>query len=277
MTRSSISGSRLRTAAEAADARPSQPYGQVLLEAADAVEHVVHPAAGQLLHHRLEGLALAEGVEDRRDRAELERVGAEEHQVVQHPVELGQQGAQPDRADRDLHAQHPLDREDDAELVAERGQPVVPVRQHDDLPVVADLEQLLRAAVHVADDRLAVDDPLAVQGQPQPEHAVGGRVLRADVEHHVGGRQLRAAAGPAPLVRRVESRRSRADSDHSFSTHDPSGRGWCSLALLTPRHAPRRVGGASTMKPASRTLLRLAMHAPGRQQHSTCTTHGTLS
>ena len=75
------------------------------------------------------------------------------------------------------------------ELAGERREPVVPVGEHDDLAVVADLEELLDAAVHVADDRLAVDDPLAVEGQPQPEDAVGGRMLRADVEDHVLGRE----------------------------------------------------------------------------------------
>ena len=74
--------------------------------------------------------------------------------MVDHPVELGQQGAQPDRPRRHLQAEHPLDREHDAELAAERRQPVVPVGQHGDLPVVADLEQLLGAAVQEADPRL---------------------------------------------------------------------------------------------------------------------------
>ncbi|GAA3051911.1 hypothetical protein GCM10020000_36570 [Streptomyces olivoverticillatus] len=146
--------------------------GQVLLEAADAVEHVVHPAAGDLLHHRLELLALAEGVEDGGDAAELQRVGAEEHQMVEHPVQLGQQGARPHRALGDLHAEHPLDGDDDAQLVGERRQPVVAVGEHDDLAVVARLEQLLRAAVHIADDRLRLPDALAVEDQAQPQHAV---------------------------------------------------------------------------------------------------------
>ena len=92
---------------------------------------------------------------------------------------------------RDLHAEHPLDGHHHAQLVGERRQPVVAVGQHDDLPVVPGLEQLLRAAVHVADDRLGVLDPLAVQHQPQPQHAVRGGVLRADVEHHVGASRLR--------------------------------------------------------------------------------------
>jgi hypothetical protein len=174
----------------------------------------VHPAAGDLLHDGLQLLALAERVEDRGDRAELQRVRAEEHQVVEHPVQLGQQGARPDRALGDLHAEQVLRGEDDAQLVGERGEPVVPVRQHDDLPVVADLEQLLRAAVHVPDDRLAGDDPLAVQGDPQPQHAVRRRVLRADVQHHVGRREVGASA---PLV--PEARGARADSDDLLAGH----------------------------------------------------------
>ena len=114
--------------------------------------------------------------------------------MVEHPVQLGEQGAGPDRADRHLHAEHPLGRQDDAQLVGERREPVVPVGQHDDLPVVAHLEELLGAAVHVADDRLGGQDALAVEGEPQPQHPVRGGVLRADVEHHVLGGRGRARA-----------------------------------------------------------------------------------
>ncbi len=191
--RLSRSGSRRRTSPMAARARPVQPGRHLLLEAADPVEHVVDPPAGGLLHHRLQRLALPEGVEHRRDRADLHRVRAEEHQVVEHPVQLGQRHPQPDRALGDLHAHQPLDGEHHAELVGEGREPVVPVGQHDDLPVVADLEELLGAAVHVADDRLAGDHPLAVEDQLQPQHAVGGGVLRADVQHHVGA-ELRVVA-----------------------------------------------------------------------------------
>ena len=181
----------------------SQPAGQVLLEAADPVEHVVHPAAGDLLHDVLELLALPERVEDRGDPAQFQRVRAEEHQVVEDPVQLGEQRPRPHRALGDLHAEHPLDGQDDAQLVGEGGQPVVAVGEHDDLAVVARLEELLRAAVHIADDRLGVLDPLAVEDEPQPQHTVRGGVLGADVEHHVGA--LRGAADADRGLRREES------------------------------------------------------------------------
>ena len=203
----------------------------------------------------LERLALAERVEDRRDRAELERVRAEEHQVVQHPVQLGQQGARPDRAHRDLHAEHPLGGQDHAELVGEGGQPVVPVGQHDDLPVVADLEELLGAAVHVADDRLARRRSLAVEGQPQPQHAVGGRVLRADVEHHVGGGELARTRADAdgrlpasrlpslPAVRHLRSWTT-VDLPRVDQPFDPPGEPWVRVSprLATLRRRPAASG-----------------------------------
>ncbi len=107
--------------------------------------------------------------------------------MVEDPVELGEQGARPDGPLGDLHAEHPLDAEDDAELVGEGREPVVAVGEDDDLAVVADLEQLLGATVHVADDRLGGDDALAVEDDLQAQDAVRGGVLRADVEDHLGG------------------------------------------------------------------------------------------
>ena len=80
-----------------------------------------------------------------------------------------------------------LDRDDPAQLVVERRQPVVAVHQHQDLPGVAVLGQLLGRAVHVADHRLGADDQLAVELEHHPEHAVGRRVLRPDVEDHLLG------------------------------------------------------------------------------------------
>ena len=76
----SSSGSRRRTPVTASHA--AGPAGRhVLLEATNPVEHVMHPPSGGLLHDRLELLALAEGVEHRCDGPELQRIGAEEHQV----------------------------------------------------------------------------------------------------------------------------------------------------------------------------------------------------
>ena len=62
------------------------------------------------------------------------------------------------------------------------GQVVHPLDERDDLPVLLVLAALLDPGVDVADDRLDVAHHLALEGGEQPQHAVGGRVVRADVD-----------------------------------------------------------------------------------------------
>ena len=83
-----------------------------------------------------------------------------------------------------------LDRDRPPELVVERRQPVVAVHEHEGLAGVAKLGQLLGAAVHVADHRLGALDDLAVELDHDPQHAVRGGVLGADVEDHLLGLEL---------------------------------------------------------------------------------------
>jgi hypothetical protein len=66
------------------------------------------------------------------------------HSAHEHPDPLGPV--------RDLHLEHLLDGQRDAQLVVEGRQPVVAVGERHDLAVVAVLGELLEAAVHVADD-----------------------------------------------------------------------------------------------------------------------------
>ena len=74
----------------------------------------------------------------------------------------------------------------------------------DDLVVVGVLAQLLDAAVEVAEDRVEVDDLLAVELEHDPQHAVGRRVLRAHVDEHLAvaeGVELGLALGPRRVRR----------------------------------------------------------------------------
>ena len=77
--------------------------------------------------------------------------------------------------------------------LAKLPEPVDAVDQRGDLRVRADLGELLVAAVHVAADRLGPDDLLAVEADDDAQRAVGGRVLRADVEGHALGLELDVA------------------------------------------------------------------------------------
>jgi hypothetical protein len=58
--------------------------------------------------------------------------------------------------------------------------------------------------VEIAEDRVHVDDLLARELQDQPQDAVGGRVVRADVEEHLPvaeGVELALALGPGGVGR----------------------------------------------------------------------------
>ena len=114
--------------------------------------------------------------------------------MVENSVELGEQRPSPHSPFWHLHAEHSLNRQHDAEFVGERGQPVMTIRQHDDLAVVADFEELLGAPMHVADDRFSLDDALAVENQAKSQDTMRCRVLGSDVENHVGGMDATSGA-----------------------------------------------------------------------------------
>jgi hypothetical protein len=169
------------------------------VQPADPVVLVVHAAAGGLLHDRLQRLALDEQPGDRRVG------GAEEQQVVEHPVELGEQRPQPHGAVGHLHAEHPLDGQHDAQLVGERRQPVVAVGEHHRLAVVADLEELLGAAVQEADDGSAetTTSPSRTSASCRTPCVDGwcGPSARTDVRHRREAAPSRRPARGAPRPR----------------------------------------------------------------------------
>ena len=159
---------------------------QVGGDATDADEVVVHPQAGDLLEEAQHLLALAPAVDHHRHGAEVHAVGGQEQQVAGHPVELGQQHADPHRplGDVVVDAEQLLGGEGERQLVEERAEVVHPRDVRAALQVRQLLAGLLHAGVQVADDRLAPQHRLALHLQHQPQHAVGARVGRAHVEDH---------------------------------------------------------------------------------------------
>jgi hypothetical protein len=58
----------------------------------------------------------------------------------------------------------------------------IPLDERDDLPVRLVFARLLDAGVEVADDRLHLADVLALQRAQQAQHAVGGGMVRPEVD-----------------------------------------------------------------------------------------------
>ena len=103
---------------------------------------------------------------------------------VGDPGQLEQDRADHLGARRRLDAHQLLAGEDERHLVGEAAEPVDAVDERRHLRERADLGELFVPAVHVAGNRFGPHDLLAVEAADDAQRAVGGRVLRADVEGH---------------------------------------------------------------------------------------------
>ena len=120
-----------------------------------------------------------------------------------------------------------------------------------DLVVVGVLAQLLDAAVEVAEDRVEVDDLLAVELEDDPQHAVGRRVLRPHVDEHLAVAE-RVELGLALRPRRV--RRDRLEDADLLVEHDPrvvgGRRGAGRLVVVIDRVPVRTVAAGVALRGA---------------------------
>lgn len=102
--------------------------------------------------------------------------------MVENTGNLSKQCSNPLGTLRNLDVQELLDGEGKALLVGHHGDVVETVKVGQSLEVRLVLAQLLGASVQQTDVGVGSDDFLAVQFQDQPQHAVGGGMLRAKVD-----------------------------------------------------------------------------------------------
>ena len=142
----------------------------------------MHALARGHLEQVEDQLALAQAVQEDRDRAEVQGARAEPDQVRGDAVELEVDHAQVLGALGNLDLDQRLHGAAVGHRVEVVGQVVHPLDDRDHLPVGLVLGGLLDPRVHVADDRFDVADDLALQRHEQPQHAVCRGVVRAEVE-----------------------------------------------------------------------------------------------
>ena len=114
-------------------------------------------------------LALAQTVEKRRDRAEIERERPKEDQMRGNSVKLQHDHAQIFRALRDFNSGDPLGRQTEDFFGRHRSDIFKTIEHRNTLRVGAVLADLLDSAMEIADVRLGVLDDLAVHSQQQVE------------------------------------------------------------------------------------------------------------
>jgi hypothetical protein len=112
-------------------------------------------------------------------------VRAEPHQVVQDARDLVEHDTNVLRANRRRDSQQALDREHVTMLVAHHRYVVEPIHVADRLVERLALGELLRRAVQQADVRIGLLDDLAVELEHEPQHAVRGGMLRAEIQREV--------------------------------------------------------------------------------------------
>ena len=221
--------------------RPAVPSGRdVLGHAADLDVARVHALAGGRLEEVEDLVALAEAVPEHRNRAEVERRGAEPDEVRVDAVELAVDHAQVLRSLRHRLFEQLLDAHAERERVEVVGEVVHALDERDHLPVGLVLAVLLDPGVDVADERREVPDHLALERDQQPEHAVRGRVVRPEVD-----REQLVLLAVGSLA--VEWRALRGDPHRCRSGHHSYQRGavfslWVNSTGSPPSGKSRRCG-----------------------------------
>ena len=185
-------------------------HQQVLMDAAGAevVGVETRPAGALVEDHQL--LALFVTPERGRQGADVHGLHGRVQQVVPDPADLRIEDADQLSPVRNLDAQQLLDGQAEGVLLVHRRHIVEPVQIGHVLQIGAGLHQLFGAAMQQADMRIDALDDLAVQLQHQTQHAVRGRVLRAEVDREFALVHLARVRGPAVMLQRhvVEDGRS---------------------------------------------------------------------
>ena len=207
----------------------------------------VEPRAAHPLVEAHQLLALFEGPQEGRQRADIHRVGRHVQKMIEHPADFGIEHADRLAARRRLDTQQLFRCKREGVLLVHRRDIVEPVEIGHGLQIGLVLDQLLGAAVQQADMGIGPLDDLAVHLQHQAQHAVGRRMLRPEVQVEILDLDIaRPGAGPGPDP----------ESCAAPAAGRPSG---IALAL-------RRAGGNGLLV-ARRDRRQAAGHAfPGREE-----------
>ena len=155
---------------------------QVLVDAAGAVVVGVQPGPGRALIEDHQLLALLEAPERRRQGAHVHGLGRHVQQMAENPADLVEQHPDDLGAIRDLDSSQLLDGQDKGVLLVHRRHIVEAVEVRGVLQVGPGFHQLFGAAVQQADVGIDPLHHLAVQFQHQAQHAMGRRMLGAEID-----------------------------------------------------------------------------------------------
>jgi len=161
------------------------------------------PSAAVFLEEIENGIAFTEGIEERRDGADINGVGREPYQVRRQSLHLGEYHPDVGGARWNRDSEQLFHGNAEALVVGRRRHVVHPVGVRNALREIHGLEKFFGAAVEVADDRFRLHDLFTVELHLDPQHAVSRRVLGTEVDLHFldveqGSVRSGHAAPPSP-------------------------------------------------------------------------------
>ena len=155
------------------------------MHAADAEIGRMHARArGALVEHH-ELFALLETPQRRGERADIHCLGGDVEEVRQQPADLAKEHADELCASRYLQPKQLFRRQAERMLLIHRRDIVEPVEIRNRLQISLLLDQLLGAAVQKPDMRIDALHHFAIELEHQAQHAVGRRMLRAEIDREI--------------------------------------------------------------------------------------------
>ena len=158
---------------------------QVLMHAADPKIVRVHAAAGGALVEPHELFTLFKAPQRRCECADIHGLRGYVEQMRKEPPDLAIEHADELGAARDGDAEELFRRQAEGVLLVHRRHVIEAVEIRDRLQVSFVLDQLLGAPVQETDMRIDTLHDLAVQLEHEAQHAVRGRMLRAEIDSEI--------------------------------------------------------------------------------------------
>ena len=150
--------------------------------AAETVEAVSEPGAGDPVQQVQDMFAVIEGIEDGGEGPQVQEIGADPHQVGGDAVQFAQNHPDEFSPLRHREAEEFFHRHAVALIVGQGVEVIDPAHVGQELLVVAILGHVFVAPVAVANDRFGLGDVLPVHRQEHPQDPVGAGMLRTQVE-----------------------------------------------------------------------------------------------
>ena len=158
---------------------------RLVLQSANAKRVRRQPRAAIFFENFQNFFALAKTIKNRSQRANIQRMRSQPHQMRRDALQLRENCANHARPRRRFHAHQFFNRLAVSQSIRDRGHIIHAVHIRSELLVRAVLGDFFYAAMQISDDAFRADNFFAVELQLHAQHAVRGRMLRTHIDDYL--------------------------------------------------------------------------------------------